>query len=208
MWHEPAETGELLQLAKLGQKQAVEQLLEQHRAGVRAMIKGRLDPALARRVDASDIVQEVMWEASRRLSEYLKRPPMPFGLWLRHLARDRVIDAHRRHRVAQRRSLDREQSLTAPQFADHSSLDLAQQLRAGDLTPAAAAMRHELERRFLDALEQVGEDDREILLMRHFEQLTNEQTAQLLNLSPAAAGMRHLRALRRLRIVLGEASGG
>ena len=208
MWPEPAETGELLQLAKLGQKQAVEQLLEQHRAGVRAMIKGRLDPALARRVDASDIVQEVMWEASRRLSEYLKRPPMPFGLWLRHLARDRVIDAHRRHRVAQRRSLDREQSLTAPQFADHSSLDLAQQLRAGDLTPAAAAMRHELERRFLDALEQVGEDDREILLMRHFEQLTNEQTAQLLNLSPAAAGMRHLRALRRLRIVLGEASGG
>jgi RNA polymerase sigma-70 factor (ECF subfamily) len=115
-----------------------------------------------------------------------------------------MIDMHRQHRGAQRRSLDREQALAAPSFGDQSSFDLAAPLRDHELTPAAATIRKELEARFLAALDELDEEDREILLMRHFEQLGNSETADVLGLSPAAAGMRHLRALRRLRAILGE----
>src|SRR5271155_993512 len=102
---EPQETKELLDKARHGEAQAVDRLLLRHREPLRRMIGLRLDPALAGRVDASDIVQDVLLEASRRLSEYLHNPAMPFHLWLRHMARDHVIDAHRKHRQAQRRSL-------------------------------------------------------------------------------------------------------
>src|SRR5919204_4256776 len=105
------ETQELLQQARQGEGAAVERLLAQHRDALRRMIGLRLDPALAARLDASDVVQDVLLEASRRLKDYLRDPVMPFHLWLRHLARDHIIDAHRKHRLAKRRSLDREQSI-------------------------------------------------------------------------------------------------
>lgn len=127
---------------------------------------------------------------------------MPFQAWLRQIARDRLIDVHRRHRVAGRRSIDRERSITAREFLDRSSMDLASALRDQALTPAADAMRRELIDRFHSALEQLGEDDREILIMRHFEHLTNAECAEALGLSEPAAGMRYLRALRRLRDLL------
>ena len=149
-------------------------------------------------------MQDVLLEANGRLREYLADPKLPFHLWLRHLAKDRIIDMHRRHRGAQRRSIDRERSLASPQFGDQSSFDLASQLAASELTPAAAMIRKELQSRFLVAIDQLDEDDREILLMRHFEQLGNSEAATALGMSTAAAGMRHLRALRKLRAVLGE----
>src|ERR1700722_918391 len=108
MFPHSAETPELLDKAKGGDHQAADQLLAQRREPVRRMIGMRLDPAIAARVDASDIVQEVLFEASRRLDDYLRNPGMPFHLWLRHIAKDHLIDAHRRHREAQRRSVDRE----------------------------------------------------------------------------------------------------
>src|SRR5438094_10110127 len=119
-----SETDALLAKARQGDHAAVERLLSEHRERVRRMIGLRLDPAIARRVDASDVVQEVLLEASRRLNDYLKDPRMPFHLWLRHLARDHLIDAHRRHGVAQRRRVDREQPLVPAAFAERSSLDL------------------------------------------------------------------------------------
>jgi len=182
---------------------AADRLWERHREPLRRMIGLRLDQALGRRVDASDVVQEVLLKANLRLAEYLRNPSMPFHLWLRQLARDHVIDEYRRHRVAARRSVDRERSL-APAFLDRSSIELAAQLRDPNLTPAAAVLRGELERRFREALAQLDEPDREIVVMRHFEQLSNGEAARLLNVSDAAAGMRHLRALRRLRAILGE----
>ena len=133
---------------------------------------------------------DVMLEAHDRLQEYLRDPKMPFHLWLRHLAKDRIIDMHRHHRGALRRSLDREQPLASPAFGEWSSFDLATQLRDDELTPAAASIRKELEARFLAALEQLDDEDREILLMRHFEHLGNSEVAQALGLSSAAAGMR------------------
>jgi RNA polymerase sigma-70 factor, ECF subfamily len=194
----PPDTQRLLDRAGQGEQGAVEQLLEHHRGGLRRMIDLRLDPMLARRVDASDIVQDVLFEASRRLADYLKKPVMPFHLWLRHLAKDHVIDAHRRHRQAKRRSVDREQS-ARPALPGDSSLDLAAQFMDQELTPASAAIRQEMQRRLESALAGMDEDDREMILMRHFEQLSNQEVAAMLNLSEAAASMRYLRALRRLR---------
>ncbi len=190
--------------AREGRPEAVNDLLERHRVGLRRMVDARMDQKLARRVDASDIVQDVMLEASQRLTDYLRDPRIPFPLWLRQLAQDRVIDMHRRHVVAVRRSVNREQAISPPGNSDRSSLELAAQLRDHELTPAAHALREELREQFLAAMEQMDETDREILTMRHFEQLTNSEAAELLGLSEPAAGMRHLRALRRLREILGD----
>src|SRR5438874_13133995 len=109
MWPNTAETQQLLDQAKRGDRQAVEGLLARHREPVRRMIDLRLDPAIVQRVDASDVVQEVLLEASRRLADYLRQPAMPVHLWLRHIAKDHLIDAHRRHHQAPERRVDREQ---------------------------------------------------------------------------------------------------
>lgn len=206
MWPNTDETQELLADARAGEAAAINELLDRHRQALRRMVDLRMDRALRQRVDASDIVQDVLIEANRRLADYLGDPRMPFQLWLRHIAQDRLIDAHRRHRVAARRSVDREQPLEARAGLDHSAFDLAARLCDRELTPAAAATRHELERRFQAALETLDEHDREIVLLRHFEQLSNQQTAEVLGLSEPAAGMRYLRAVRRLRALLNESS--
>ena len=203
MWPDASVTERLLRQAQAGTPAAVSALLDEHRNALRLMVRGRMDRALSRRIDASDIVQDVLLEASQRLEAYLRDPKIPFQHWLRQMAQDRIIDTHRRHRVAARRSMDREQSLS-PNFGDRSSLQLAAQLRDQQLTPAAATLRKELERRFLVALDQLPEEDREIVVLRHFEQLSNTEAAETLGLSPPAAGMRHLRAIRRLRAILGE----
>jgi RNA polymerase sigma-70 factor, ECF subfamily len=202
MWPDPPQTQDMLDKAKQGEADAVERLLTTHREPLRRMIDLRLDPALAARVDASDIVQDVLLEAHRRLSDYLRNPTMPFHLWLRHIAKDHMIDAHRRHRLAQRRSLDREQPIVPAALADHSSYELAGQILDQEPTPASAAIRHELQKRLDAAVAALDEDDRDLILMRHGEQLSNQDVAAALGLSEAAASMRYLRAVRRLRAAL------
>lgn len=202
MWPDAALVAELLQRAGAGDAAAVDELLGLHRAALRRVVELRLDPRIARRVDASDVVQDVLIEAHRRAPDYLRNPQLEFGLWLRQIARDRIIDAYRRHRGAARRSVDREQA--PPQFADRSALDLSAVLWDRQATPATQAMATELQRRFAEALEQLDAVDREVLAMRHQEQLTNSDVAKILNLSEPAAGMRYLRALRRLRGMLAE----
>lgn len=200
----------LLEAVERGEPDAADRLWERLRVPLRRMIGLRLDHAIGRRVDASDVVQDVMIKATLRLREYLREPTLPFQVWLRRIALDQVIDQHRRHRGAARRSLDRERP-AGPAYADQSSLDLAARLRDPCPTPAAAAVRAELDRRFRDTLDRLEHDDREVLLLRHTDGLSNGETARVLNLSDAAAGMRYLRALRRLRSALGEsplASGG
>ena len=207
MWPDSEKTQQLLKSAGGGDEAAVNELLNRHRDAVRQMVRLRMDRAVAARVDASDVVQDVLLEANQRLSDFIQNPSMPFHLWLRQLAKDRLIDMHRRHRAAQRRSVDRERSLNAA-FSDQSALDLAAQLKDHELTPAAATIRQELEERFLEALAELTEDDREIILMRHQEHLSNSEVAEALGLSTAAAGMRYLRALRRLRDILGSDQSG
>lgn len=204
VWPEHSITLNLLAEAKNGDPAAINRLLERHRASLRKLIQWRLDRRVAQRVDASDIVQDVLLEANTRLNAYLQNPQMPFHLWLRQLAQDQIVDMHRRHRGAQRRSIDREQSLASPEFNDQSGFDLMGQLADHELTPAAASIRKELEARFLAAVDQLEDEDRDMIVMRHFEQLGNSETAQALGISAAAAGMRHLRALRKLRAILGD----
>jgi RNA polymerase sigma-70 factor (ECF subfamily) len=164
------------------------------------MVRCRLNPGLARRVDASDIVQDALLTASQRLAEYLRAPKMPFHAWLRQLARDRVADVYRRE-LAEKRDVAREQSAakTAP-----SSLQPLEQARDEQLTPAALLLKKEFAERFQHAVDQLDECAKEIILMRHTEQLTNSQVAELLGLSEPAAGMRYLRALRQLKSLLGK----
>ena len=202
MWPNRDETDRLLDDARNGAPGAVDRLLGEFREPLRRVIGLRLDPAIARRVDASDIVQDVLIEANQRLTDYLTSPDMPFHLWLRHLAQDRIIDTHRRHRLAQRRSVDREQPIARPAWADESSASLVAHLIDTERTPTSEAIRHELQRRLADAVNQLSDGDREIILMRHHEALSNQEVARTLELTEAAASMRYLRALRRLRTVL------
>jgi len=191
----------LLGRVRDGDAEAVNGLLARHRESIRRLVDRRMDRAMQRRVDASDIVQDVMLEANRRLGDYLANPTMPFQLWLRHMARDRLIDAHRRHRVAASRSLDREVPMTGA-GDDPSAPDGMAAVTDRELTPAAAATWHELERRFAAAVDRLDEDDRRIVLLRHFEHLSTAESAEVLGLSKPAAGMRYLRAMRRLRHLL------
>ena len=144
MWPDASKTRDMLDAVKTGDAGAIDRLLAEFREPLRRVIDLRLDPVLARRVDASDIVQDVLLEANQRLIEYLRSPNMPFHLWLRHLAQDRIIDTHRRHREAQRRSIDKEQPLTRPAWVDESSMQLAAHLVDSEETPASAAIHHEL----------------------------------------------------------------
>ena len=208
MWPSPDNTKRLLDDARTGESAAVDRLLGEFREPLRKVIGLRLDPVLGRRVDASDIVQDVLLEANQRLVEYLKNPTMPFHLWLRHLAQDRIIDTHRRHRLAQRRSIDKEQPIQRPAWTDQSSVQLVAQLIDTEQTPASAAIQQELQHRLNDALGHLADDDREVILMRHHEQLSNQEVAAALDLTEAAASMRYLRALRKLRAVLLPSGGG
>ena len=162
------------------------------------MIQAGLNRGLSRRVDASDVVQETLLSASRRLAEYLQNPQLPFHAWLRQLARDRLADAYRRQ-LADKRDVTREQSMGG----DQPSLSPAAQVRDDGLTPAAMLLRNELASCFVSAVDQLPEEAREIMLMRHAEQLTNSQAAEVLGLSEPAASMRYLRALRQLKSLLG-----
>jgi RNA polymerase sigma-70 factor (ECF subfamily) len=199
MWPTSDETLVLLDDARGGKPGAEDRLLARHRESLRRMIAMRLDPALAGRLDASDVVQDVLVEAHRRLKNYLSDPKMPFHLWLRHIAQDHMIDAHRKHRTARKRSIDRERPLQGAAAGDQSSVELVRQLVDSEQTPASAALQHELEQKLSGAINALDDEHREIILMRHYEQLSNQDIATALELSEAAASMRYLRAIRKLR---------
>lgn len=201
MWPESEKTQELIANAREGDGDALERLLERHRDAVVRLVAMRLDHRVRRRVDVSDVVQDVMIEANRRLTEYLSKPPMPFHLWLRQIARDRIIDTHRRHRGSAKRNIDREQPVNVA-AGDRSTFDLVAQLCDQELTPAAAATQKELAQRVEEAITRLEDQDCEIILMRHYEQLTNQEAATALGLTAPAASMRYLRAIRRLRELL------
>ena len=202
MWPEKLQTDILLKQAIDGDDAAVNQLLDRHRNSLRQLIRMRLDQKIRKRIDVSDVLQDVLVEANRRLTRYLNDPIMPFHLWLRQIARDRIIDAHRRHRVSAKRSVDREQQMVAPRGYDQSSIHLASLLGDQQLTPAAAALQKEMARKVEAAISELDPKDCEIVVMRHYEHLTNQEIGQALGLTEPAASMRYLRAIRRLRAIL------
>lgn len=203
IWPKGDNTSVLIDAAREGDAEAVNQLLDRHRNGIRRLIELRLDRKVQQRVDVSDVVQEVLVEASGRLEKYLDDPVMAFHLWLRQIAWDHIIDTYRRHRVSAKRSMDREQPMhSSPDGVDESSVDLAIQLCDPAMTPAAIATQREIAARVEAAILRLDEPDREVIMMRHYEHLSNLEIAEVLGLNPPAASMRYLRAVRRLRTVL------
>ncbi|MCD0462957.1 sigma-70 family RNA polymerase sigma factor [Roseiconus lacunae] len=202
IWAGDEQTETLLGAARDGNSDAVNQLLEKHRAPIRRLVELRLDRKVQQRVDVSDVVQDVMIEASGRLEKYLSDPSMAFHLWLRQIAWDRIIDTYRRHRVSAKRNMDREQPMIAAVSPDQSTLELAIQVCDPALTPAAAATQREIALKVEEAVSRMNEQDQEIIVMRHYEHLSNLEIAEALGLNAAAASMRYLRAVRRLREML------
>ena len=203
----PPDTDHLVEQARRGDASARGQLLARHRGRLRKMIGVRMDRRLAARVDPSDVVQEALAEADRRLDDYLRERPLPFYPWLRQLAWDRLVDLHRRHVGAARRSVTREEPgvLNLP---DESAAELAGRLVDRASSPSEHALREELRGRVRLALERLAPADREVLVLRHLEQLSTAETAAVLGVSQAAVKSRHLRALQRLRGVLGGGAAG
>ncbi len=192
-----AETECLLRRIRGGDAEAADELFERHRPYLRRLMELRLDPKLRPRVDASDIVQDAHLEALRRLKEYLERPALPFRLWLRQIAYDRLLMAHRRHTEAARRTVERDVPLP-----DRSSLMLARQLFAAGPSPSQRLRQHEFALRVHQSIDQLPEADREVLVLRQLEGLSNQETAQVLQIDPATASRRYGRAVIRLRDLL------
>jgi RNA polymerase sigma-70 factor, ECF subfamily len=202
------DTEELLRRTGAGDRGARGALLERHRGRLRRMIALRIDPRLAARVDPSDVVQDVLAEADRRLDGYVYKRPLPFYPWLRQLAWDRLADQHRRHVRAGRRSVTREEK-EAWGLPDASAAELADRLLAPGDSPSAALQRDEVRDRVRAALEAMAGQEREVLILRYLEQLSAREVGAVLGISEEAAKKRALRALRRLRELLkGLAPGG
>jgi RNA polymerase sigma-70 factor (ECF subfamily) len=202
------DASELLRQARQGDAQALGQLLVLHRERLRLMVRLRLDRRLQGRLDPSDVVQEAYVEAAERFGDYARDPDMPFFLWLRFRTAQKLLVLHRRHLGAHARDASREVSLYEGALPEASSAALAAQLVGHRTTPSQAAMRAEMQRRLQDALNDMDPLDREILALRHFEQLTNAECARVLGLRESAASMRYARALLRLKDILTQTPGG
>jgi RNA polymerase sigma-70 factor (ECF subfamily) len=189
----------LMEQAAAGDPQACERLLRRHRSKLVDFVDAHLDPILRTRLDASDVVQEAQIEAARRLPDSLSRRPMPFRVWLRKTAYERLLMLRRQHDQAARRSVRRE-----VQLPDRSSLVLAQNLVDPAGTPSSRLGKQELARRMQEALDRLAGADREVLLMRHYEELSYEEIGCILDIEPATARKRAGRALVRLHKILAQ----
>jgi RNA polymerase sigma-70 factor (ECF subfamily) len=200
------DTDQLLRQAGAGDRQARNDLFERHRDRLRKMIAWRLDRRLAPREDPSDVIQEVLLQADRKLDRYLQDRPLPFYAWLRSLAWEHLTVLHRRHVKAAKRSVLREEPgvLNLP---DESVAELAARLVSSASSPTQQALREELRQRVRQALAEMSEHDREVLVLRSLEQLSVADTAAVLGIKPGTVKVRHLRAIERLRQLLDEPPG-
>lgn len=185
-----------------GGEAAFASLFSKYRRDLLRMVELRIDRRVAARVDSSDVLQETYLEASRQLSGYLNTRHAPPKLWLRLVARQQLMAIHRRHLGAQMRDANREISLNAPVKSPVSTESLSIFLADNLATPSELAEQAELQTRLLETLEKMESIDREILVMRHFDELTNSEIAVELNISQAAASNRYFRALERLKRAL------
>src|SRR5262245_37224840 len=190
-----ADTEVLLDQVKGGDAAARGQLLQRYRSRLTRMVAVRADPRLAARMDPSDVVQETLAEAARRLDGYLRDRPLPFYPWLRRLALDRLTALHRRHVQARRRSVTREEGAVG--LPDRSALALADRLFARTSSPSARLRRSELRARARAALAALPEQDREVLVLRVLEELSAKEIGEMLGISEVAVRSRQFRALCR-----------
>lgn len=198
------QTAALLERLRASDDKALGELFMLHRERLWRMLYVRLDRRLASRVAPDDVLQETFLDVARRIGEYLADPAVPFYVWLRFLAVQRMQMIQRLHLGAQMRDVNLEVALPQGDAPLATSESMAGQL-IGDLTsPSQAAIRHELQERLRTALDAMDPLDREVLALRHFEELGNNEVAQVLGITKEAASKRHVRALRRLKEVFGE----
>jgi RNA polymerase sigma-70 factor (ECF subfamily) len=201
MSEEPDDNDERLQLAAQGDAGSWEALLAESRQRLRRMVAFRLDHRLQGRIDPSDVLQDAYIEAWQDLQTYLRQPAMPFFLWLRGIAGNKLRELHRHHLGTQMRDPRREVSIDGA-LPETTTTALAAGL-LGNLTRASEeAIRLETKLQLQDALNAMDPLDREVLALRHFEQLSPAETAQVLGIKEKAAGMRYVRSLRRLKEIL------
>src|SRR3954447_26893848 len=199
---------ELLDAARDGDEDALAVLVDRHRGRLERMVALRMDRRLQGRVDPADVVQEAYLAVRGKFATYSADPRLPFFLWLRLEVGQKLVDVHRFHLGAQMRDAGQEVALHRGPLPQVSSLSLAEHL-LGKLTSASqAAMRAELKVRVQEALNSMDPDDREVLILRHFEELSNAETAQVLGIKPSAAVNRYVRALKRLKDVFQGMPGG
>jgi RNA polymerase sigma-70 factor (ECF subfamily) len=193
-------TSELVARAVHGDDSARRHLLDRYRDQLRRMVAAQLDRRLTSRVDTSDVVQDTLSDAARQLDQYLRDQPLPFLGWLRKLAAEQIRETHRRHLWAQRRSVARES--LENDFSNESAIELGRHFVANDTSPSNQVMRQELRDAVLEAVAELSARDREVLLMRHIEQLGTLEIADALGITEAGVKARLFRALTRLRVKL------
>jgi RNA polymerase sigma-70 factor (ECF subfamily) len=208
MTAEPAAQGDVVARAAAGDPAALADVFSRYRQRLGMVVRLRMDRRLQGRVDPSDVLQETYLEASQRLGEYAQgRARMPLFLWLRFLTLQRLLIVHRRHLGAKMRNAAGEVSLYRGGMPETSTESLAAQLLGQLTSPSEAAIRAELQLQLQQALNAMDAVDREVLALRHFEELTNAETAEVLGLSKTAASNRYVAALGRLREILAAAPG-
>jgi RNA polymerase sigma-70 factor, ECF subfamily len=208
MENNSAESVDLLGRARAGDREALNALLTRHRERLRRMVEMRLDTRLQARLDASDVVQEAYVDVAERLDEYLRDPKLPLFLWLRLVVGERLLRLHRHHLGTQMRDAGREVSLFRGALPAASSAALAAQLLGRHTSPTQAIVRAERILRVQEALNSLDPMDREVLSLRHFEELTAAEAAQVLSIEESAAAKRYFRALKRLKEILAAMPGG
>jgi RNA polymerase sigma-70 factor, ECF subfamily len=194
----------LLRDAAEGDLTAVRCLLERHRDRLRRMIAARMDRRLAPRLDPSDVVQETLADAARKLPDYLRDRPLPFYPWLHRLAADRLARTHRDHVASTVRGIGREEPFDGPSHDEATVARLVDRMTANDTTPGRRAAREERQLLLAAAIARMDEADREVLGLRYLDQLAFDEIAAVLEIGLSAVKMRHLRALERLRGLLEE----
>lgn len=208
MTDEPQMTEQLLTRAAAGDGAAWGTLLTAEQERLVRMVAFRLDPRLRGRIDAADVVQEAFIEASAHREVYFREPTVPLFLWLRGVAINKMLELHRHHLGTRMRDAKRDLPLEAPRRWDDTSTALYVHLTAGLTRPSVAAVREEIKMQLADALDKMDPIDREVLTLRHFEQLTNAEAAQVAGIQERAAAKRYLRALERLKKLLSDLPGG
>ena len=203
---QPDPNADLLRRVKEGDQQALAELYSLHRDRLWRIVNFRLDSRLLGRVDADDILQEAYLAAAQRIEHYLDDSTQTFFIWLRLIANQTMIDVHRRHLGAQMRDASRDMS-THAHYAQATSMSIASQLLGNFTSPSQIAMRDEVAAQLDKAIDSMEPIDREVLALRHFEELTNSEVAEVLGIQQKAASIRYVRALKRLKDVVNKIPG-
>jgi RNA polymerase sigma-70 factor (ECF subfamily) len=195
---------DLLRLMREGDQDALAEVFSSYRQRLRRIIRFRLDYRLANRVSDSDVLQESFIAAAKRLDHFTNQQDMPAFLWLRLITQQQLVDLHRQHLQAEMRDVRKEVSLSTNAPSPHTSLAIAVQLEGKMTAVSEVLARAERIEKLEAALNQMDTIDREVIALRHFEELSNIETAEVLSIATSAASKRYLRAMRRLGELMKE----